>query len=214
MLGGPAVWSQDRQIKILRKPLMKNTLLPTLLLLSASAPALAGSAKDDVSKPLKTVVQSVRYGKDVLALKNFAGEEQGKGLLGEDWAKGSEAQRKEFVSLFHTLFAKIAFPKFRKDFEILDAVLYDEPKVNGDRAEMTSTILINHPLKKQVLKVKYQLIGDKAGWRVVYVAVLGDSMLKGIREDQIIPIMKEGGWDNLLKLMREKAKELESIPLK
>ena len=179
-----------------------------LLLLLAAAPSLAASAKDEVSKPLKTVVQSVRYGKDALALKNFAGEEQGAFLLGDDWAKGSDAQHKEFIQLFHTLFAKIAFPKIRKNFENLDTVLYDEPAVKGDRADIASTILINHPLKKQELKVKYQLV-NKAGWKVIDVSVLGDSMLKGIREDQIVPIMKEGGWDNLLKLMRERAKELE-----
>ena len=58
------------------------------------------------------------------------------------------------------------------------------------------------PLKMQELKLKYQLSKEAAGWKVVDVAVLGDSMLKGIREDQIIPLMKEGGWDGLLKAMQ------------
>ena len=35
-----------------------------------------------------------------------------------------------------------------------------------------------------------------------------------IREDQVGPIMKEGGWDALLKAMREKAKEVEKVQLK
>ena len=183
-----------------------------LLLLVAAAPSLA-TPKDEVSKPLKTVVQSVRYGKDLAALKAFAGEEQGAFLLGDEWAKGTDAQRKEFISQFHLLFAKMAFPKIRKDFENLDTVLYDEPEVKGDRADIASTILINHPLKKQELKVKYQLI-NKGGWKVIDVKVLGDSMLTGIRDGQIVPIMKEGGWDNLLKLMRVKAKELEGVILK
>lgn len=184
-----------------------------ITLLSWTSVALAAGAKDEVSKPLKTVVNSVRYGKDVLALKYFAGEEQGKQLLGDEWAKGTDAQRKEFVKLFHTVFAKVAFPKFRSQFENLDTILYEEPVVTGDKAELASTILINHPLKKQELKVKYSLV-KTGGWQVVDVAVLGDSMIKGIREDQIVPIMKEGGWDNLLKLLREKAKELEGIQLK
>lgn len=171
-------------------------------------------AKEDISKPLKTVVNAVRYGKDVLALKSFAGEEQGKALLGNDWEKGSAAQRKEFISLFQTLFAKIAFPKIRKNFENLDTVLYDEPTVTGDSSSIASTVLINHPLKKQELKLKYAMAKGGGGWRVVDVSVLGDSMLTGIREDQIAPIMKEGGWDNLLGLMRAKAKELEAVPLK
>lgn len=170
-------------------------------------PAFAGP-KEDISKPLKTVVQSVRYTKDALALKHFAGEEQAKKLLADEWEKASEEQRKEFIKLFHALFSKIAFPKIRKNFENLDTVLYDEPKVEGNTAVMGSTILINHPLKKQELKVKYSLVKNGAGWMVVDVSVLGDSMLNGIREDQIIPILKKGGMEHLLTLMRKKDKEV------
>jgi phospholipid transport system substrate-binding protein len=188
-----------------------KTALYALLLASS---AVAATPKDEVTKPLKVVINSVRYGKDLLALKSFAGEEQGKQLMGEAWAKGTDAQRKEFVELFHQLFGKIAFPKIRKNFENLDTVLYDEPVITGDRAEIASTILINHPLKKQELKVKYQLIKGKAGWQVIDVAVLGDSMLKGIREDQIEPLYKEGGWEGVLKAMREKNAELKDVVLK
>jgi phospholipid transport system substrate-binding protein len=175
--------------------------------------ALAGP-KDDVSKPIKTVVNAVRYGKDLTALKLFASEEQGKALLQDDWAKGTDAQRKEFLDLFAQLFGKIAFPQIRKNFENLDTVLYDEPTVTQERAEIASTILINHPLKKQELKVKYSLIRQGSAYKVIDVAVLGDSMIQGIREDQIVPILKEGGWDNLLKLMREKNASLKNVVLK
>lgn len=185
---------------------MKTFLFAAALCLLSTA-ALA-APKDEVSKPLKVVVNSIRYGKDALALKNFASEEQGKELLGEHWSKGTDAQRKEFISLFQTLFSKLAFPKIRANFEHLDTVLYDEPTITGDRAEIGSTILINHPMKKQELKLKYRLLKDKGAWKVIDVSVLGDSMIKGIREDQVQPILQEGGWDKLLELMRAKAKEL------
>lgn len=195
---------------------MNRSLALSLCVLTSCAfapSAFAASAKDEVSKPLKVVVNSVRYGKDKLALKNFAGDAQGKTLMQDNWEKGTAAQRKEFVELFHTLFGKIAFPKIRKNFENLDTVLYDEPKVTGDRADIASTILINHPLKKQELKVKYELIKAGATWQVIDVSVLGDSMLKGIRDDQIVPLFKEGGWEGVLKAMREKAQELKDVPL-
>ncbi len=191
---------------------MNRTLL-ALAALVVSLPAFAGP-KEDVSKPLKVIVNSVRYGKDLAALKLFAGEEQGKFLLGDDWARGTDAQRKEFVEQFHLLFGKMAFPKIRKSFENLDSVTYDEPTLTGDRAAIGSMILINHPLKKQELKVKYDVVKQGAGYKVIDVAVLGDSMLTGIRDDQIRPIMKDGGWDNLLKLMKEKNAELKDIVLK
>ena len=93
-------------------------------------------------------------------------------------------------------------------------MLYDEPTLNGDKAEMASTILINHPMKKQELKVVYQLVKQGTAWKVVDVAVLGDSMLTGIRDDQVLPLLKEGGWDALLKAMREKNAELKDVVLK
>lgn len=189
---------------------MKNTLVGLLFLSSVS---FAATPKEEVSKPLKVVINSVRFGKDLVALKNFAGEEQGKFLLGDNWAKGTDAQRKEFVELFYQLFGKIAFPKIRKNFENLDTVLYDEPTLKDDRAEIGSTILINHPMKKQELKVKFSMIKAKAGWQVIDVSVLGDSMLKGIRDDQINVIYKDGGWDGLLKEMKAKNAELKE-PLK
>lgn len=191
-------------------PAMNRALTFAVLL---SLPALAGP-KDELSKPLKTIVNSVRYGKDNAALKLFASDEQGKLMVADAWSKGTDAQRKEFQDLFLTLFGKIAFPKIRKNFENLDTVLYEEPTVEGDTAKIASTILINHPLKKQELKVKYQLVKQGSAWKVVDVAVLGDSMLIGIRDDQVQPLLKEGGWDALLKAMREKAAELKDIQLK
>lgn len=126
-----------------------RTFAAALLSLSLSQVALAASAKDEVSKPLKTIVGAIRQSRDLAALRLFASDEQGEFLVGADWSKGTEAQRKAFSDLFLQLFGKLAFPKIRDSFKNLDAVLYEEPSVNGDRAEISSVILINHPLKKQ-----------------------------------------------------------------
>jgi phospholipid transport system substrate-binding protein len=192
---------------------MRRTALPVCLLaLSLALPAFA--AAEDPAKPIKGVVGSVRQGRDVAALKYFANEEQGKLLVGDHWEKGTDAQRKEFTQLFNTLFAKIAFPKIRENFKNLDTILYEPPKVEGKNATVGSTILINHPLKKQELKAKYTLVKSGNDWKVVDVSVLGDSMLTGIREDQVQPLLKEGGWNGLLDAMRAKAKELDKVPMK
>lgn len=183
------------------------------LTFAVALPALAGP-KDDIQKPLKVVIQSVRYSKDKAALKQFANEEQGKALMGDDWDKATPRQRKEFSDLFQVLFAKIAFPQIRENFQHLGTVLYDEPKVDGAKANVASTLVIEHPLKKQELKVKYSLVKAGADWKVVDVAVLGDSMLGGIRDEQIKPLLKKGGFDLVLQKMREKAKDLEKVPLK
>jgi phospholipid transport system substrate-binding protein len=186
--------------------------VPLLAALVLAMPALA-APNEAVSKPVKTVVQSVRYGKDLAALKHFGGEQQAKFLVGADWDKATEAQRKEFIQLFHNLFAKIAFPKIRENFKNLASITYEDPEVTGDEAKVASTVVIEHPLKKQELKLKYALAKAKDGWKVVDVAVLGDSMLTGIRTD-VRALLDEGGWDALLKAMREKDQELAKVTLK
>lgn len=181
--------------------------LTLLASLAFAAPALA-AGNEAVSKPVKTVVQSVRLSKDDLALKQLADDAQGRFLLGDDWQKGTDAQRKEFTQLFHSLFAKIAFPKVRENFKNLQSITYDEPALDGEKANVKSLVIINHPLKKQEMKLSYAVVKDGGGWKVLDVSVLGDSMLTGIRDDQVRPILKQGGWDNLLKLMRQKDAEL------
>lgn len=184
-----------------------------LAVLALAVPALA-APNEAVTKPVKTLVQSVRYGKDTMALKYLDGEQQGRFLLGEEWSKGTDAQRKEFIQLFQNLFAKIAFPKVRENFKNLSDIKYDEPTVEGDTAHVPSLVVIDHPMKKQELKLKYTLVKeakDKGAWKVLDVAVLGDSMLTGIRDDQVRPLLKEGGWNALLNAMRAKDKELANV---
>ena len=181
--------------------------LSLLATLALALPALA-APNEAVTKPVKTVIQSVRYNKDDLAIKQLANEEQGRFLLGEDWDKGTPAQREEFTKLFNSLFAKIAFPKVRENFKNLASITYEDPAVEGTKAKVKSTIVIEHPVKKQEMKLQYSLAQDKGAWKVVDVAVLGDSMLTGIRDDQVRPIMKQGGWNHLLELMRKKEAEL------
>ncbi|MCE9673846.1 ABC transporter substrate-binding protein [Myxococcus stipitatus] len=183
-----------------------NARFRTLSLLAAlclAVPALAAPKEDAVAKPVKTVVQSVRYERDAAALKHFGGEEQGKFLLGDSWDKGTDAQRKEFVSLFQGLFAKLAFPRVRENFKNLDSITYEPSQVQGNEATVDSTVFIKHPLKTQEMKLKYRLVKEASAWKVVDVTVLGSSMLQDIRDTQVQPLLQQGGWDLLLGRMRQ-----------
>ncbi len=184
--------------------------LRSLALLATVAFSLPPLAKPDetVTKPVKTVVQSVRLSKDDLALKQMADDAQGRFLLGDDWEKGTAEQRKEFSELFNSLFSKIAFPKVRENFKNLESITYDDPAVEGEKAKVKSVVIINHPMKKQEMKLQYSMVKEQGAWKELDVAVLGDSMLTGIRDDQVRPIFAKGGWDNLLTLMRQKNAEV------
>lgn len=202
---------------------MKTTLSLARWSAAAIALAMAGAALagDDTKnlpevKPLAAIIGNVRQERDLKALTYFNAEEQGKFLAGEYWAKATPAQQAEFTKGFQELFAKIAFPKVRKNFEHLAAVLYESPKTEGGKTTVASVVSIDHPVKKQELKLKYWVAQEKGQWKVVDVTVLGDSMLEGVRDDQVVPLLKEGGWDKLLKAMKDKLaeKELASIKLK
>lgn len=188
---------------------MNARRLQSLALLTALAlalPAAAEKAADKAPiKPLTTLISGVRYGKDALALQQFDGVAQGRFLFGADWAKGTPAQQKEFTRLFHAVLAKRAFPEMREKFKHLQAVQYEDPKVSGEQATVGSTILILHPMKKQEMKVKYTVVKGAGGWKVLDVSTLGDSMLTGLRDEQVRPLLQEGGWEAVMKALRAEA---------
>lgn len=177
-------------------------------------PAEVEAEPSPVIRTLKVVVGAVRYGRHTLALQFFAGEEQGKLLLESHWAKMTADQKKEFVDLFKTLFAKIALRRVEERFKYLKTIVYDKPEINGDKATVHSTIVILHALKKQELKLKYELRKVADSWKVLDVTTLGESMLQGIRDEQIRKIMKQGGWERLITLMRNRAAQLKNVVLK
>ncbi len=185
------------------------TLVAAPVLAAPAAPPAAAPAEaavNPVEKPIRTLIGAIRFGKFPMALQQLSGDAQGKVLLGDEWQKATEAQRSEFIKTFHAVFAKQAMPKIQSNFEHLEAMVYEAPEITGDTAAIKSVVTVLHAMKKQEFKLKYKLAKVGADWKIVDVSVLGDSMLKGIRDDQIIPIMKEGGWNQLLQLLREKAK--------
>lgn len=156
------------------------------------------------------LITSVRYGQDAAALTFLDGDTQARQLLGAAYDQGKPDQRAEFTRLFHQIFAGVAFPKMRESFEHLTTITYDAAEVKPDRIELGSVIHIQAGPKEQELRVRYWVSKGPGGkTRVVDVTIQGDkSMLTNIHDDQIQPILAEGGWPKLLELMRTRAKEL------
>lgn len=174
----------------------------------APAKVEAADAKT-LSKPIKRVIGAIRYGKNDLALKQFDGDAQSKFLLGSEASKFTADQKAQFIRDFHGLFAALAFPRVKGDFQKLETILYGTPSVSGSTAKIGATIVILHPAKKQEIKTTFDLTKVGADWKIVDVTVRGDkSMLTNIRDEQIKPLLKEGGPKHLLGLM---TKRLQSI---
>ncbi len=179
-----------------------------------SAPKAAPAASADAGaavmhKTLKRMIGAIRYKRNAKALAQFDGPAQGAFLGAAAWAKATPAQQTEFIALFHKMFAGIAFPNIQKNFKNLETVLYAAPKVRGNKATVDGTIVILHPMKKQEIKVTFDMNKTGATWKVVDVTVKGNkSMLTRIRDDQVQKILAKGGWPKLLELMRKRVAKL------
>jgi len=172
---------------------------------TSSQAAIGAAQKKSLEKPVRTLISAVRYGKDDLAIKQLAGASQGEALLPEAWKGASPKDKGLFVERFHGLFAALAFPKLRANFEHLETIVYDKHEQKGGRASLESTLVILHPLKKQEIKVRYDLVKTSKGWQVLDVGILGagrPSMLIGIRDEQVNPLLEEGGLSGLLAQMQ------------
>lgn len=182
-----------------------------LLLPALGGPAEAAASASKVKKPIQTFVNAVRYDKTALALKYVDGQAQGALLLGADWSKGTPAQQAEFIKLFHVVFSQIAFPKLKDNLQKIETILYGAPEEKDGYTEITSTLVVLHPMKKQEVKVRYRLSETKGAYRLVDVTFEGDeSLLTHVRDEQIRPLMADGGWDGLLEQLRGRVAEIEA----
>jgi phospholipid transport system substrate-binding protein len=184
---------------------MKSFFIPVcLLLVTALSGVSAAQAQSNkaILKPVKAIIPAIRAGKDALVWQNVNLDAVSRHLL-QDWYQGStETQRKEFARLFQSLFTKMVFPRVQENLKNLSLQVYDSPKISGNEATVDSRIELFHELKKQEIKMQYSLVKEKGAWKVVDVAVLGGSILQGIREEHVQPKLNEGGITALLGYMQ------------
>jgi ABC-type transporter MlaC component len=190
-----------------------RTLLAVLTLtcLSLTAPPLSAAPKKKLTaaekafqKPVKVLIGAIRYGKDAMALKMLDLEQMTHQLNIHHWDKMSMAQRREFAVALGTLLRRLSFPKARDVFKHIDAILYDPGKVKGKQVILRNTIVIHRSYKKQEMVLTWTLVKARRGYKILDVKTVGESTIAGIREEQIDPLVKEGGVALLMKKLRQK----------
>ena len=180
-----------------------------VLILSVLLAAPASGAASPQEKSVKKLVKLVRYERDAKALKLLAGDRQGQRLLQDRWKKATPKQRQRFTKNFQGLFAALAFPKIRKNFEHLKSIVCSKGEQKGNHVDLPCNVVLMHALKKKEMKVVFRLTKQQ-GWKIIDVKVMGDWMLAGIREQQIQPIMKRGGWKLLTEKMEARLAKVKS----
>jgi phospholipid transport system substrate-binding protein len=192
-----------------------RTLSLTLVFAGLFAPAPSQAATKSsikkVKKPISIFVNAVRYGKNSVALKYVDGDAQGAFLVGDGWTSKTPAEKSQFIKLFHVLFSELAFPKLKDNLQKIETILYGDVKEMDGYTQLSSTLVVLHALKKQEVKVYYRLSKKRGKYRLVDVTFAGDaSLLTHVRDDQIQPLLKEGGWDGLIKQLQTRAAEIEA----
>lgn len=188
-----------------------RTLLTAFLFCGWAAwtPAHAAGEDKAVQKTITVLVNSIRYNKDDLAAKQLAYESMSKALMAETWGTMNGDQQKEFKDSLQSLLRMMAFAKGRDMFKYLDALLFDTTKVEGDTAHVKTTVVVHRDLKKTEIPLEWVLVKDGGAWKVADTVTMGESTATGMREDQVLPLMKEGGVDAVLGAMRQKIAELK-----
>lgn len=168
------------------------------------------AATDDaaVQKTLKTLVNAIRYKKDDLALRQLDLDGMGKKLMGDTWSQMDDAQHKTFKQDLGTVLAGLSFTRGRDIFQYLDAVLYAPASFAGDEARCKSTVVIHRELKKKEMPIEWVLSKQSGSYKVVDTIFLGESTAMGVREEQVAPLLKEGGIAGVLKALRAQVAKL------
>ncbi len=186
---------------------MRQFFLPTLVCMTlwAAGPTFAAEVPSaPVHKSLKALIGGIRYGKDDLAARHLGLSKMAQTLLGEQASTLSPAQRQEFEKLFDQLVRKICFAAGRDLFAYLDAVLYAPAQAQGTQILCRSTVVVHRDLKKQEIPIEWTLEARGSDYLVVDMKTGGESTLAAIRQDQILPLLQEGGPEALLAAMRKK----------
>ena len=191
--------------------LPRSFRLPRLLLAVACCLGLlSNAAAGDIPpahKAVTTLISAIRYGKDELAAKQLDIAGMSTALLGPEAATLSPPQRQQFEAYLAQLLRRLSFVKGRELFAYLDAVLYDQPVPHGAQVHCRCTVVVHRELKKQEIPLEWVLSHHDGRFMVVDMISAGESTVAAIREEQILPLLQQGGPAALLQAMQKKLQE-------
>ncbi|HPS57727.1 MAG TPA: ABC transporter substrate-binding protein [Spirochaetota bacterium] len=188
---------------------MKRIILISFLCLSFFVTdTVIASDSGDVSVTVKTILNSIRYGRHDNAMTLVDVEAVCRTLMGSSWDKMTPAEKDELGKNVDILIRKISFPEGEKLFQHLDAVLYGKPVIKGKKARCKATIVVHRDYKKQETAIDFELSKSSGKWKVVEMYILGEGIFAGIYEDEISPVLKKGGIPAVLDAIRKRVAEV------
>lgn len=188
---------------------MKRILFISFVCLSFFvSDTVIASDSGDVSVTVKTILNSIRYGRHDNAMTMVDVEAVCKTLMGTYWSKMTPAEKDELKNNVDILIRKLSFPEGEKLFQHLDAVLYGKPVIKGNKARCKATIVVHRDYKKQETAIDFELSKSSGKWKVVEMYILGEGIFAGIYEDEISPVLRKGGIPAVMDAIRKRVAEV------
>ena len=186
-------------------------LLGALFLLGVASSASAGPATDQlrvgIERVLKTLTDPALQGPARApdrrrALREITGPmfdwaEMARRALGRHWHTRTEAERQEFVPLFHNLLERTYVARIeRYDGE---QITYTGESIDGDQATVRTKILDR---TNRELPVEYRMLrGPDGRWVIYDVLVEGVSLVANYRS-QFDQIIRTGSYERLVAKLK------------
>ena len=198
---------------------MKRFILLTLFFCLSGVPSRAGIPTSEVRETTDKVLallnhpslqedanKKERYHRIRIVLdERFDWQESAKGCLGRHWSERTDAEKKEFISLFAEFLERSYLDKFGVYYVNIETIDYRGEKIIDNYASVQTVIntkaKLHHP-------VEYRLGKSGDHWRIYDTVIEGVSMLKNYR-DQFDEIINKSSYPGLIKEIRSKISDKE-----
>lgn len=134
-------------------------------------------------------------------------EELARRSLGKHWPKRSAAEQKEFVDVLRQLIEHNYLKQLRSNLDY--KMEYRGEKVKGEKARVTTAILVVKNRRKEEIVVEYKMRRVKTSWMVYDVITDDVSIVRNYRS-QFNRIIKKQSYKALLEKMRRKLRKLQA----
>ncbi|HSR11950.1 MAG TPA: ABC transporter substrate-binding protein, partial [Thermodesulfobacteriota bacterium] len=135
--------------------------------------------------------------------ENFDFPSMSREVLGDQWGKLGEAERKEFQTIFQDLFQS-SYTRLVLDFLKQEKVVYGKEEVRDDKAQVKTTIA----RLNEEIPVDYALARAGGKWMVEDVVIDGVSIVRNYQRSFGQVIQRES-FKSLLQKMRLQQKAVE-----
>jgi phospholipid transport system substrate-binding protein len=186
---------------------------------AGDVPALAVGPKDDLKESIEQVLavlrnpaykgeknQKIRREKLRAAIQpRFDFAEMAKRSLARYWKKRTQAERKEFVSIFTDLLERSYVDKIESYTD--EKIVYPSERIEDSRYADVKTKIVTSTGRD--IPIDYRLFKTQTGWRVYDVVIEGVSLVSNYR-GQFKRIIRKESYAELVKRLKRKQEDIRN----